>query len=82
VLGDRPIEITLQRAWDALNWRQRVQLGAELADGLLSVQQVRCLWPWGMQLGTSDGSLLRCCARCCCYRCTKAGDTFPKPNTP
>lgn len=40
VLGDRPIEITLQRAWDALTWRQRCQLAAELADGLISVQQV------------------------------------------
>lgn len=39
VLGDRPIEITLQRAWDALTWRQRWRLAAELADGLLSVQQ-------------------------------------------
>ncbi|BDA45348.1 TraB domain-containing protein [Coccomyxa sp. Obi] len=26
VLGDRPIEITLQRAWAALSWRQRFQL--------------------------------------------------------
>ncbi|PSC70033.1 traB domain-containing isoform X1 [Micractinium conductrix] len=39
VLGDRPIEITLQRAWDALSWRQRLRLGTELAEGLLSVQQ-------------------------------------------
>ena len=41
MLGDRPIEITLQRAWDALSWRQRIQLGAELTDGLMSEQQVR-----------------------------------------
>ncbi|KAK9901278.1 hypothetical protein WJX75_003832 [Coccomyxa subellipsoidea] len=26
VLGDRPIEITLQRAWASLSWRQRFQL--------------------------------------------------------
>ena len=25
--GDRPIEITLQRAWAALSWRQRWRLG-------------------------------------------------------
>lgn len=25
--GDRPIEITLQRAWAALGWRQRWRLG-------------------------------------------------------
>ena len=38
MLGDRPIEITLQRAWDALSWRRRVELAAELAAGALSVQ--------------------------------------------
>ena len=26
VLGDRPIEVSLQRAWDALGWRRRLQL--------------------------------------------------------
>ena len=25
--GDRPIEVTLQRAWQALTWRQRLDLG-------------------------------------------------------
>ena len=33
MLGDRPIEITLQRAWDALTWRRRAALGAALARG-------------------------------------------------
>jgi pheromone shutdown protein TraB len=33
VLGDRPVEVTLRRAWDALTWRQRWALGAELAAG-------------------------------------------------
>ena len=28
LLGDRPIEITLQRAWDALTWRRRAELAA------------------------------------------------------
>ncbi|KAI3425153.1 hypothetical protein D9Q98_008924 [Chlorella vulgaris] len=39
VLGDRPIEITLQRAWDALSWRQRARLARELAGGALAAQQ-------------------------------------------
>lgn len=25
--GDRPIEVTLQRTWQALTWRQKLQLG-------------------------------------------------------
>jgi pheromone shutdown protein TraB len=33
VLGDRPIEVTLRRAWEALTWQQRWELGAELAEG-------------------------------------------------
>lgn len=39
VLGDRPIEITLQRAWDALSWQRRGELAAALAAGAVSVQQ-------------------------------------------
>ena len=39
MLGDRPIEITLQRAWDALSWRRRRELAAALAAGALSVQR-------------------------------------------
>ena len=31
VLGDRPIEITLERAWEALPWSRRAQLCWELA---------------------------------------------------
>ncbi|KAG1679399.1 hypothetical protein FOA52_007690 [Chlamydomonas sp. UWO 241] len=30
VLGDRPIEITLERAWEALSWRARLRLTWEL----------------------------------------------------
>jgi pheromone shutdown protein TraB len=30
VLGDRPIEITLERAWEALSWRRRLDLCAAL----------------------------------------------------
>jgi hypothetical protein len=41
VLGDRPIEITLSRAWEALSWRRRLQLLADLAAaGMMSSQQV------------------------------------------
>lgn len=43
VLGDRPIEITLQRAWDALSWQQRGRLAQELAGGMLAAQQVHTL---------------------------------------
>ena len=32
VLGDRPIEVTLRRAWDALSLRQRWRLGRRLAS--------------------------------------------------
>ncbi len=32
VLGDRPIEVTLRRAWDALSWGQRWRLGRRLAS--------------------------------------------------
>ena len=31
----------MQRAWDALTWRQRGQLASELAGGAMSAQQVR-----------------------------------------
>jgi hypothetical protein len=35
VLGDRPVEITLERAWEALSWRRRLELCAALvAPGL------------------------------------------------
>jgi pheromone shutdown protein TraB len=41
VLGDRPIEITLSRAWEALSWRRRLQLLADLAAaGMMSSKQV------------------------------------------
>jgi len=36
VLGDRPVEITLQRAWDALPWRQRGALLGDLVRGATS----------------------------------------------
>jgi pheromone shutdown protein TraB len=36
VLGDRPVEITLQRAWDALPWGRRGALLLDLARGALA----------------------------------------------
>jgi pheromone shutdown protein TraB len=34
VLGDRPIEVTLRRAWDAMSWQARVSLFRELTAGM------------------------------------------------
>lgn len=34
VLGDRPIEVTLRRAWDALSWSQRTSIVRDLLSGL------------------------------------------------
>eukprot|EP00775_Hariotina_reticulata_P010864 gene10864-11018_t len=39
VLGDRPIEITLQRAWEALSWRRRMQLLGDLLLAAVSPQE-------------------------------------------
>eukprot|EP00250_Pteridium_aquilinum_P003677 c13986_g1_i1 orf=389-1507(-) len=36
VLGDRPIEITLRRSWEALDWRNRLKLTAFLLRGINS----------------------------------------------
>jgi len=36
VLGDRPIEITLERAWSALPWRSRLMLCSELVAAAMS----------------------------------------------
>ncbi|XP_078447944.1 traB family protein [Wolffia australiana] len=36
VLGDRPIEITLQRAWRSLNWNQKLNLISSLFQGISS----------------------------------------------
>eukprot|EP00271_Cylindrocystis_brebissonii_P014514 TRINITY_DN35881_c0_g1_i1.p1 TRINITY_DN35881_c0_g1~~TRINITY_DN35881_c0_g1_i1.p1 ORF type:complete len:469 (+),score=64.02 TRINITY_DN35881_c0_g1_i1:152-1558(+) len=38
VLGDRPIEITLQRAWQVLSWREKTRLGVVLVQGATSRQ--------------------------------------------
>lgn len=45
VLGDRPIEITLSRAWEALSWQRRLQLLGDLVSaGVASSEQVGCLY--------------------------------------
>jgi pheromone shutdown protein TraB len=42
VLGDRPIEITLERAWNALPWRRRLRLlGDLLLASLVPQAEVR-----------------------------------------
>lgn len=38
VLGDRPIEITLRRAWSALSWREKAGLVAALLRGATSAR--------------------------------------------
>lgn len=38
--GDRPIEMTLQRAWQALTWQQKARLGWEGLKLALSNLQV------------------------------------------
>ena len=39
--GDRPIEITLQRAWQALTWPQRIKLlGLLLQSGSVDISQL------------------------------------------
>jgi len=44
VLGDRPIEITLSRAWEALSWQRRFQLLGDLVlAGTASSSQVCAL---------------------------------------
>ncbi|KAI5346995.1 hypothetical protein L3X38_014874 [Prunus dulcis] len=36
VLGDRPIEITLERAWNSLNWTEKLSLVASVVRGITS----------------------------------------------
>ncbi|GAA0169776.1 hypothetical protein LIER_24183 [Lithospermum erythrorhizon] len=36
VLGDRPIEITLERAWKALKWREKLRLIGAIINGITS----------------------------------------------
>ncbi|CAI8604546.1 unnamed protein product [Vicia faba] len=40
VLGDRPIEITLQRAWKALNWTQKLSLLRIVINGITSSSEI------------------------------------------
>lgn len=36
VLGDRPIEITLERAWSSLNWKEKLSLVSSVIRGMTS----------------------------------------------
>ncbi|XP_028756339.1 traB domain-containing protein isoform X3 [Neltuma alba] len=40
VLGDRPIEITLQRAWRALKWREKLSLVVSVVRGITSSSSI------------------------------------------
>ncbi|KAJ8771476.1 hypothetical protein K2173_026653 [Erythroxylum novogranatense] len=40
VLGDRPIEITLERAWNSLKWREKLTLVVSLVRGILSSSDI------------------------------------------
>ena len=40
VLGDRPIEVTLRRAWDALTWNDRMKIIRELVDGMTTISSM------------------------------------------
>ncbi|KAI3817947.1 hypothetical protein L1987_11749 [Smallanthus sonchifolius] len=39
VLGDRPIEITLERAWNSLNWNEKLSLITSVLRGITSSEQ-------------------------------------------
>ncbi|KAJ0713997.1 putative TraB/PrgY/GumN family protein [Helianthus annuus] len=39
VLGDRPIEITLERAWNSLNWNEKLSLITSVLRGITSADQ-------------------------------------------
>ncbi|XP_076935931.1 uncharacterized protein LOC143602827 isoform X2 [Bidens hawaiensis] len=39
VLGDRPIEITLERAWNSLNWNEKLSLVTSVLRGITSSDQ-------------------------------------------
>ncbi|KAK2985096.1 hypothetical protein RJ640_022974 [Escallonia rubra] len=40
VLGDRPIEITLERAWSSLNWREKLTLVVSVLRGITSASDL------------------------------------------
>ncbi|KAH0978988.1 hypothetical protein GBA52_006165 [Prunus armeniaca] len=40
VLGDRPIEITLERAWNSLNWTEKLSLVASVVRGITSTSDM------------------------------------------
>ncbi|KAK9672677.1 hypothetical protein RND81_12G116500 [Saponaria officinalis] len=40
VLGDRPIEITLERAWNSLNWTEKLSLVSSVVRGITSSSDI------------------------------------------
>lgn len=54
VLGDRPIEITLKRAWTALDWQSRFTLARDLSAGVSATRDAG-----GMGLGMTQEAVER-----------------------
>ncbi|KAL8217895.1 hypothetical protein R6Q57_021268 [Mikania cordata] len=52
VLGDRPIEITLERAWNALNWVEKLSLLTSVLHGITSLDQSKI----NFKVPTTNGS--------------------------
>ncbi|GAU15475.1 hypothetical protein TSUD_45120 [Trifolium subterraneum] len=57
VLGDRPIEITLQRAWKALNWTQKLSLLKIVIGGITSSSDISTNKLELQKASTDDGTL-------------------------
>ncbi|KZV41048.1 traB domain-containing protein [Dorcoceras hygrometricum] len=53
VLGDRPIEITLERAWSSLKWKEKLNLVYSVILGITSSEVSKMT----VKSSTSDGSL-------------------------
>uniref|UniRef100_A0A0D6R8Y6 TraB domain-containing protein n=1 Tax=Araucaria cunninghamii TaxID=56994 RepID=A0A0D6R8Y6_ARACU len=52
VLGDRPIEITLERAWKSLKWTEQVKLVSTLLQGIYSTSL--CISEGNFKMKTDD----------------------------
>ncbi|XP_024625378.1 traB domain-containing protein isoform X1 [Medicago truncatula] len=57
VLGDRPIEITLQRAWKALNWTQKLSLLTIVVRGITSSSDISTDKLELQKASSNDGTL-------------------------
>uniref|UniRef100_M4E1C6 TraB domain-containing protein n=1 Tax=Brassica campestris TaxID=3711 RepID=M4E1C6_BRACM len=57
VLGDRPIEITLQRAWDSLKWGEKINLVMGVTRAITSSSSVSAAEIKEQETDESNGSL-------------------------